>query len=735
MDVPHPLQSILQSFLVSDASAVLFARQVLERLSPGCLAPSSHLQKWCTRITSLMHSKDPGARWAGICFAYRTSALSEDLLVEHARSWIGIVLPLLSKPEPTPTLKISMRYLRLVLCAAVGHPEFQRQVAAPAVSKISAALLHIAENSFDANIRVLATQVLSQLVMSYPSQHRALSSKLFALCYSVFGGSSPQPTDGRLLDVTTDLFSTLHYLGGKVGGANTWRSCLDVVLHASWAAWTALRTTFPNSMTHLSGNMEGTAPSYFGSLPADPLVANALCLDRLACNITAICALLRAPVQRPVKVPAGSLVTFSYALLACTGEEQQNDRFVDPQIRALEMEAIPQIWMHGCRLLSCLCRATRKLLTPSASRLIMTIACQLERNQENSRRSAFLRVACDILNHCSVFGSSIAVARLMKTTIVSLSQFSLPQSVQGGVAPAQFQSKTGKKRVREFQDGDALSTRQQVLCATSESCSAVLVALDVIHEVLRNVELPQPVRSLSTRVLLSLLLSLPSTPPQSLSHDLNVYNRIVKRVREICLDNALGTSEMSRFVELVLRCCTPEGGQDRTSCAKLQSYVDLLIHPRRPPPTQRLPSLDFLSLSSVEDGKDEAGKRQVHDLPQRSAAVRGTSPVVLEKSGSTAPVPSLVQGPSAAPRPLEPDRPTNMLPPKSPPPTDNVPNSHDIPMVTCTAPHPSPPRVQPLPAVQQQQTQKPVIAVPPTLAADEDNEDLPSIDMDSDSDM
>ncbi|KAI6034431.1 rRNA processing/ribosome biogenesis-domain-containing protein [Pisolithus microcarpus] len=679
MDVSHPLQSILQSFLVSDASAVLFAHQILERLSSGCLAPSSHLQKWCTRITSLMHSKDPGARWAGICFAYRTSALSEDLLIEHARSWIGIVLPLLSKPEPTPILKISMRYLRLVLGAAAGHLEFQRQVAAPAVPKISAALLHIAENSFDANIRVLATQVLSQLVMSYPSQHKALSSKLFALCYGVFGGSSPQPTDSRLLDVTADLFSTLHYLGGKVGGANTWRSCLDAVLHASWAAWTALRTTFSNSMTHLSGktlNMEGTTPSYFGSLPADPLVANALCLDRLACNITAICALLT--------VPTGSLVTFSYALLACTGEEQQSDRFVDPQIRALEVEALPQIWMHGCRLLSCLCQADT--LQYSKTR------------DSHSRRSAFLRVACDILIHCSVVSSSIAVTRLIKTTIASLSQFYLPQSC--------------KKRVRDFQDSDALSTRQQVLCATGDSCNAILVALDVIHEVLKN-------------MLLSLLLSLPSTPPQSLSHDLNVYKPPY---------NALGTSEMSRFVELVLRCCAPEGGQDPTSCAKLQSYVDLLIHPRRPPPTQRLPSLDFLSLSSVEDSKDEAGTRQAHGLPERSAAVRETSPILPEKFGNTAPAPSLVQGPSAAPPSLEPHRVTNILPPKSSPPTDNVPDSHDILMVTCTAPHPSPPRVQPLPAVQRQQTQKPVIAVPPTSAADEDDEDLPSIDMDSDSD-
>ncbi|KAI6105876.1 rRNA processing/ribosome biogenesis-domain-containing protein [Pisolithus sp. B1] len=604
MDVPHPLQSILQSFLVSDVSAVLFAPQILKRLSSSCLAPSSHLQKWCTRITSLMHSKDPGARWAGICFAYRTSALSEELLIEHARSWVGIVLPLLSKPEPTPILKVSMRYLRLVLGAAAGHPEFQRQVAAPAVPKISAALLHIAENSFDANIRVLATQVLSQLVMSYPSQHRALSSKLFALCYGIFGGSSPQPTDGRLLDATAHLFSTLHHLGGKVGGVNTWRSCLDAVLHASWAAWAALRTTFTNNMTHLSGkmlNMEGTTPSYFGPLPADPLVANALCLDRLTCNITAICALLRAPVQRPVKVPTGTLVAFRLRFIVV-----QSERFLDPQIRGLEVAALPQIWMHGCRLLSCLCQTTRKLVTPSASRLIMIIACQLERNQENSRRSTFLGVAHDILIHCSVVSSSIAVTRLIKTAIASLSQLRLPQSVQGGVTPSQIQSKTGKKRMRDFQDGDALSTRQQVLCATSDSCSAVLVALDVVREGLKNAELPLPVRSLSTRVLLSLLLSLPSTPPQSLSHDLNVYNRLVERVREICLDSALGTSEMSRFVGLVLRCCAAEGGQDPTSCAKLQSYVDLLIHPRRPPSTQRLPSLDFLSLSSVEDSKGEA---------------------------------------------------------------------------------------------------------------------------------
>lgn len=191
---------------------------------------------------------------------------------------------------------------------------------------------------------------------------------------------------------------------------------------------------------------------------------------------------------------------------------------------------------------------------------------------------------------------------------------------------------------------------------------------------------------------------------------------------------------MSRFVGLVLRCCAVEGGLDPASLAKLQSSVDLLIHPRRPPPSQRLPSLEFLLLSSAEENKDQAAARQAHGLSGHSGTVEGTSPVVLEKIGEPARVLSLVQERSPAP-PLKPDRPTDISPPNLSPPTDSVPESHDISMVTHTQSHPSPPRVQPLPAIQrQEQPPKLVITVPVTLIADEDNEEVPSIDMDSDSD-
>lgn len=92
----HPLKGLLQVQLASDASAVLHLPYVLETLSAEHLQQSPHTQKWCTRVNSLLHSRDLGARWSGLCLALQTSVHSKSLMMEYAASWIGVALPLLS---------------------------------------------------------------------------------------------------------------------------------------------------------------------------------------------------------------------------------------------------------------------------------------------------------------------------------------------------------------------------------------------------------------------------------------------------------------------------------------------------------------------------------------------------------------------------------------------------------------------------------------------------------------
>jgi hypothetical protein len=95
-DSVHSLQTFLQLQLASDTAAVLNLPYVIQCLSPQHLQPSPHLQKWVTRINSLVHAKDPGARWAGLSLACQTAIFSRELLLENARSWVSAALPLLS---------------------------------------------------------------------------------------------------------------------------------------------------------------------------------------------------------------------------------------------------------------------------------------------------------------------------------------------------------------------------------------------------------------------------------------------------------------------------------------------------------------------------------------------------------------------------------------------------------------------------------------------------------------
>ncbi|KAH7887577.1 rRNA processing/ribosome biogenesis-domain-containing protein, partial [Phlebopus sp. FC_14] len=587
----HPLQYLLHYHLASDASSIRHAPYILQHLSSRYFSPSPHVQKWTTRITSLLHSKNPGARWAAICIAYRTSVLSRSLLVECAPSWVGIILPLLSKSEPVPILKAAIRYIRLVLGAAADHAEFQRRLVIPAVLKVSAALASIVEQCKDLDTKTLATQTLGQLVIAYPSLHRGLSSRLFALCHSIFGGSAPRVTDTQLLNSTAALFASLHFLGGKVGGANIWRSSLEGVLRSSWSAWAALRTTFPST----------SQPTQ--DAPAESSTTTALNLDKLRCGISAICALFRTPAQRPVQVPVGHLLALCWSLMTCSADEEGQSN-IDMHARAAEAAAVPQMWMQGSLLLSCLAHTMRHLLAPHTSRLIMMVASQLEGNLEPSQRLAFLRCAYDLVHSCPIVGAQLGVTRLTKGAISCLSPLYLPGPQTREILETDpNQPKKHKKRRREYQGTDALSSSKILICATREDRDVILTALDVIGSALQNVELLPSVQSLSNRVLLSVLLSLPSIPPTSFSCDSSFHGRVTMRVLEICSKTVQGAPHaMSKITGLVLRSFPSEGDQ--------QFQFDLLLHPRRPPFVRTLPCVESLSLYLAEESIEETSTRR-----------------------------------------------------------------------------------------------------------------------------
>jgi len=171
--------------------------------------------------------------------------------------------------------------------------------------------------------------------------------------------------------------------------------------------------------------------------------------------------------------------------------------------------------------------------------------------------------------------------------------------------------------------------------------------------------------------------------------------------------------------------------QDPCSRAKLQACVDLLIHPRRPPPARSLP-FELLTADETKDGttthrahgsSQRKEKTEPHlKLPERFKAlesIRAPSQVHESQARLPSPHPSQYR-PNAPPSP----------------PSNSATYGDNFPVKPNTPPRPVPSIVQHSPAPQSQiQAPKLVDSAPAILIADDnDDEELPSIDLDSDSD-
>ncbi|KAJ7781030.1 rRNA processing/ribosome biogenesis-domain-containing protein [Mycena metata] len=699
----HPLKALLQLQLGSDSYAVLHLPYILASLTAESLVPSAHSSKWIARINSLLHSKAPDARWAGLCLAQKTSVLSKSTMIECAQSWIGLALPLLAKKEPPPILSASVRLLRVIFSAATDVPEFQRQVATPNVSKFTAALIPLAEKHADNELKILILSTLALIIPLYPTLHRTSHSALSALSLSFLNGNPFKPPNTQLSSTASRLYAVLHFTGGKVGAANLWRKAVDDTLTFGWTSFSALRSTF---------FVEGRAPQ----LPAgteEPLVAIPLNVDRLRCSIIVLCDLLRTTTHRPVQVPLGPLVKFAVALVSSTTDERV-DRYIDPGVRAMEAAVTPQIWKLACDLLTCLANCVGHHLSSSLSRIVTCIVFHLEQHLTSSERLPFLNTLQVILTKCYPLHSTLVVNRLARA-ILPLISVVLAKEGDARETDTTGRSKKSKKRAREFEGDEVFKVSREVICSTVNEGDALLAAFFVLRLVLRNPHLAPAMQSISCRVTLSVLLALPQLSPASLSCDSKLHPLLLGRVQELSVELGAGsTGGMSKSLGLVIGASLQDSHVHRD--------LEMLLHPRLPPLVRSMPHIESLSLFRAEESQEEIDARESLGLvPSEIEPEPDVEPAILDvimADPPTLPTPPTTNKIQPVPASVEP---AAGRPPQR---TEQAPQPlNDEKMVSIPSPHP----------------RKVVNDVPPpvdmpSFVEEETNEEMPAIDLGSDSD-
>lgn len=647
-------------------------------------------------------------------------------MTECAQSWAGLALSILTKPEPLPLLKASIRYLRHVLSAVTDVPELQRQLATPTVPKFSQALVYIVEKAADYELKALAMDTLKDMVVLYPSLNRASSSSITKMCHQILNGSAPQRTNKLLLHNAANVYAVLHYTGGKVGAANLWKKSVDETLQCLWAASIGLRSTFPVNNSPL--------PSSELSCD-DPVLAVTLNLDRLQCSVAALCSLLRTTVQRPVQVPIGRIMEFCLFLLACTIDEEK-DGHVDATFRALELAIVPELQSSACDLLCCLAKTIQHRLTPYVSRLVVMITYHLEQNPLPEQRCRLLKCIQTLLSNSFSPSSELSSTRLVKAIMLSLMPLLSTKSDARVGETSSVQSKKGRKRRRDYEGDEVFKLSKDVICSSIAEGAVIICALDALQVIMRGAELQPAIRSLACRVLLSLSLSLTAMSRSSLSQDVHLHGLVYAKVNGMCLELARGTtSAMSRSLSLVLRSTVTEGNEHTMQTKlQLQQEVDLLLHPRGPPLVRPLPHVEALSLFRAEESNEELAARTSFALATTYDAntmdVAADPIVVTPTPQSTQPVLPHLPMPTpktAAPAPISISSP--------------MPASQKI--MSEIAEEPKKDSADVPSAIPSQQPTKSLLSssssqeprfIPVAVDDDEEEEVMPTIDMESDSD-
>ncbi|OBZ65680.1 hypothetical protein A0H81_14314 [Grifola frondosa] len=634
-------------------------------------------------------------------------------MLECAQSWLGAALPLLSN-QPLPTVKAAIRLLRHIFSGATDVSEFQRQLA-----------------------QATRAGYPCQPMPLYPTLHRALYGALSNLALKYLNGSAPSPTPQALVDTSSGLYAVLHLTGGKVGATNLWRKSLDDTLGFAWGAFSQMRTTYPD---------HGSKSSFRDHSKEDPIIAVPLALDRLRAAVHVLGHLLRATTSRPVSLPI----------------DEQIEGHVDQAVRSLEESVIPALWMEGCKLLGSLAESGRYHLTPHLHQLISYLSYHLEQPRSPTFRLAFLRTATLLLVHCYQLHDTVLSSRLTKAILPSLTVVLATQSqVQGDVeqTAGRSRSRKAKKRARGYEGDEVFKVSREIICPSTEDGEVLLAALDAVEIILMKTYLAPPVYSIASRILLSIYISWPNLPPAVLSPDLVMHGKMHLKLQEICSQLASGTtSTLSKSLGLVIN--TLPGNATGVRNLMVQREIDLFLHPRVPPLVRSLPHVEKLSLFRAEESQEEVDARHTLGLgttdeishPGPLEAASGGIPTTQETPSEPFGMPSRAHEPALPvwQHQLQPVQPSFQSPVTNTSaflPTSNVPKPQlPVPQQSQNiAPVPSPPSSLPntLPSSMSasMSADSHVAAAPRSPPApgevpmnEDDDEPMPTINMDSDSD-
>ncbi|PVU88235.1 hypothetical protein BB559_001740 [Furculomyces boomerangus] len=260
----------------------------------------STLQKFSSRLTSLLLSKFPRSRLAAVLLIKQSCEQSLYILFQHAEKWIMHLINLLSKSEILKTQEAAISALISILDTANNYTDLQRDIVTPNVSKFNVALISLIKT----NIKIFpaVSNALVWTCTSFPGLMRTNSEKAIKACLQFLDGSYVI-SNPKLVMCACECISSLSTVGGKNNSSERWLenfsktiTTIDITLNKVYQSVDT--AVYEGTKSHY--DMDFSFDDYIVGLP--------LLVDRCASLTELVVSFLTNEVKDPVMVPVEEVI-------------------------------------------------------------------------------------------------------------------------------------------------------------------------------------------------------------------------------------------------------------------------------------------------------------------------------------------------------------------------------------------------------------------------------------------
>ncbi|OAQ25686.1 hypothetical protein K457DRAFT_157939 [Linnemannia elongata AG-77] len=400
------LDSLVRRYLKDDLTVRDYVPFVLETIThhrllhdrndhpdPTTGQQSTQHRIWTQRLRALLESQQPGARFAGVCFVRITAQQSASMFTDHVRTWVTLLVGMLSKHESTANLEAIINTLSELFAKTAKRPDLKSDVTSKYLPDFHN---HILNHKDKKDLLPTIYKALTQSVTLFPTTFRLAVDRTEALCVAYMDGRFDM--EPEVIKAAATCFAALHAAGGKnpnhpterITPSEQWRSNVQEVIKAMHRCLNELLSTVDEDkadQTEVAGRNK-----YLTGMPApakDAVDRYPQLFARFASLSKVLTSCLTCPTKEAVHLPLNNLVALLTRAYNTNAKTPMSDaRGIDQQEYFILIAGISSVHLAANEVLKTLLATAQDHLVRHMSHLA-SIAIKSIRHSSGS--SSILR--------------------------------------------------------------------------------------------------------------------------------------------------------------------------------------------------------------------------------------------------------------------------------------------------------------------------------------------------------